>query len=300
MDEPIFISYKRSDKDKVFQVKDYIESETGLSCWIDLDGIESDALFEDVIISAIDNCKVFLFFYSQEHTKINNYDDDWTLRELNYAKEEKKRIVFVNLDNTPLTKKFKFRYGQKQQVFVQDKSRLDRLVSDIKKWIRHESGEVVSEANVQEQSKLNKIIRLEYGDKKWYMVLSEDETFYIGNINSKEGDLSWLDSKWIHAIKGGALAAAAILYVLPVPKIIRYGMSLLSTTFAKNKNGKPSKDIIVDSALCDELSKYTGYRFSMPSDSELTAIKEDMRDGCIVLRINDNPKLFAESIQQKT
>ena len=39
----IFISYKRADKDKVLMIKDQIESALGEKCWIDLDGIESDA-----------------------------------------------------------------------------------------------------------------------------------------------------------------------------------------------------------------------------------------------------------------
>ena len=41
----IFISYKRADKDLVFPIKDKIEAATGEKCWIDLDGIESDAQF---------------------------------------------------------------------------------------------------------------------------------------------------------------------------------------------------------------------------------------------------------------
>lgn len=39
----IFISYKRVDKMKVFNLKDKIEKCTGVKCWIDIDGIESDA-----------------------------------------------------------------------------------------------------------------------------------------------------------------------------------------------------------------------------------------------------------------
>ena len=39
----IFISYKRVDKDKVFKIKEQIGSALGEKCWIDLDGIESDA-----------------------------------------------------------------------------------------------------------------------------------------------------------------------------------------------------------------------------------------------------------------
>lgn len=49
----IFISYKRNDKEKVFPIKDFIERNTGMKCWIDMDGIESDAQFADVIIKAI-------------------------------------------------------------------------------------------------------------------------------------------------------------------------------------------------------------------------------------------------------
>ena len=51
MSERIFISYKRVDKDRVFAIKDFVEKELGGDgdgknyCWIDLEGIESDALF---------------------------------------------------------------------------------------------------------------------------------------------------------------------------------------------------------------------------------------------------------------
>ena len=49
----IFISYKRGDKGKVFKIKGQIESTLGEKCWIDLDGIESDAIFTNKIIGAI-------------------------------------------------------------------------------------------------------------------------------------------------------------------------------------------------------------------------------------------------------
>ena len=80
--ERIFISYKRVDKVRVFAIKDGIEKATGEKCWIDLDGIESDAQFADVIISAINRCEVFLFMYSASHTKIENHNNDWTISEI--------------------------------------------------------------------------------------------------------------------------------------------------------------------------------------------------------------------------
>ena len=61
MDYKIFISYKRVDKERVFKLKHDIEVNTGQLCWIDLDGIESDAQFASVIIRAINSCSIFLF-----------------------------------------------------------------------------------------------------------------------------------------------------------------------------------------------------------------------------------------------
>lgn len=101
--ERIFISYKRIDKDRVLSIKNNIEKNVGVGCWIDLDGIESDAQFANVIINAINNAEVFLFMYSYSHSKIVDYDTDWTVREINFAQKKKKRIVFINLDGTSLT-----------------------------------------------------------------------------------------------------------------------------------------------------------------------------------------------------
>ena len=81
----IFISYKRVDKERVFKIKENIEKSTGKQCWIDLDGIESDAQFINVIMHAINNCNIFLFMYSQAHSAIKDYEHDWTVREISFA-----------------------------------------------------------------------------------------------------------------------------------------------------------------------------------------------------------------------
>lgn len=131
----IFISYKRADKEAVFNIKDQIESTLGEKCWVDFDGIESDAQFVNVIMNAITNCTIMLFMYSKEHSKIENYETDWTVRELTYAQFEKKRIVFINIDNTPLTKWFRFMFPQKQQVDATSAQSLSQLYADLKKWL---------------------------------------------------------------------------------------------------------------------------------------------------------------------
>ncbi len=135
--ERIFISYKRVDKDRVFAIKDSIKQVTGEDCWIDLDGIESDAQFVAKIMGAIDECDVFLFMRSKEHNKIkvHELETDWTIREVNYALGEKKRIVFLNLDNTPMPKWFKFMFPNKQEIDATDSEKLKHLYSDLCVWL---------------------------------------------------------------------------------------------------------------------------------------------------------------------
>lgn len=134
--ERIFISYKRVDKERVFAIKDGIEQATGEKCWIDLDGIESDAQFADVIISAINRCEVFLFMYSASHTKIVNRKKDWTIREISFAEKKDKRIVFVNIDNSPLTDWFELNFGTTQQVDATDTEKLAHLHKDLCLWLK--------------------------------------------------------------------------------------------------------------------------------------------------------------------
>ncbi|MBO5872410.1 MAG: toll/interleukin-1 receptor domain-containing protein, partial [Bacteroidaceae bacterium] len=136
--ERIFISYKRVDKDRVDALRKDIEQATDELCWIDRDGIESDAQFVEVIMKAIDQCEVFLFMRSKEHNNITNYRTDWTIREVNYALEEKKRIIFISLDNTPLPRWFKFMFPQQQETDASDATKLKRFYADLRSWLKVE------------------------------------------------------------------------------------------------------------------------------------------------------------------
>lgn len=323
MRRPIFISYKRVDKERVFEIKDFIELQTGLSCWIDLVGIESDAQFEDVIIEAIDNCDVFLYFYSKEHTKIINYENDWTIKELDFAQEEEKRIVFINLDKTPLTKKFKFRYRQKQQVDALDKSRLEKLIFDLKKWYNikndglgvkeHETlvtedlkDEVVEElvkelkddkkdmvSDSPTNQRLPRSLLFTYNQKNFYMVLSEDGKYYLGNLNAKENDLSWWENKWVQTLGSSAICAGAVLLgVIGIPIAILAGFKALSVIFADEERTGSTSELIVNQELCKKINECTGYIFSVPFSYELNGVKPDMQKGCVVLRVRNNKKLL--------
>ena len=141
MSERVFISYKRVDKDRVFAIKDFIERGLGGDvdgknyCWIDLEGIESDAQFANVIIRAINRADIFLFMYSATHSEIVDFENDWTVKEINFANKKKKRIVFVNIDGSALSDWFELLFGTKQQVDGTDEEALQRLCNDMRKWL---------------------------------------------------------------------------------------------------------------------------------------------------------------------
>ena len=131
----IFISYSRKDKKIVFDLKNEIEKQLGSgSCWIDLNGIESDRQFVDVIIDAIDCTDVFLFMYSA-----NSEESEWTRKEVEYAYNEKKRIVFVLIDNTPLSKYYRFMFRGHDIINLSDKDERSKLLRNLSAWSKRDS-----------------------------------------------------------------------------------------------------------------------------------------------------------------
>lgn len=130
----IFISYSRHDKDKVFKIKEEIEGLIGKeSCWIDLTGIESDKQFIDVIIDAIDQADIFLFMYSK-------YSDssEWTRKEVEYAKSENKKIVFIKIDKVPLSKYYRFQFGGHDIIDIFDGDQKRKLLFNLLNWVKKE------------------------------------------------------------------------------------------------------------------------------------------------------------------
>ncbi len=131
----VFVSYKRADKAKVFPIVRKLESELGFKFWLDLEGIDGDSQFTRVIIDAINDCDVFLFMYSKAHEKIIDTENDFTVRELNYAHKKHKRIVFIDIEDTNLPDWFIFNFPQKQVTQANDNRAMGKLVADICKWL---------------------------------------------------------------------------------------------------------------------------------------------------------------------
>ena len=91
----VFVSYSRKDYKCVRSVITALTSH-GYQCWMDRDGIESGDLFKRVIVKAIKDSKVVLFFSSA-----NSNSSEWTIKEVNTAVQLKKPIIPILLDEAP-------------------------------------------------------------------------------------------------------------------------------------------------------------------------------------------------------
>ena len=126
----IFISYSRKNKDAVLLIKGEIERTLGLKCWMDLEGIESGSReFTQDIIDAIDTSTTFLFFLST-----SSQESEWALKEIDYAKSERKHVVLVKYNSDPMTKKFRFEFGRTDIIDWRVSEQKEKLVRDLKKW----------------------------------------------------------------------------------------------------------------------------------------------------------------------
>lgn len=134
MGERIFISYKRADKELVYPIISEIERDLGIKCWIDMNGIESRTQFVSIICDAIDFAEVVLFMHSKTHLSID-YENDWTIKELVYARNLGKKVVLVKLDDSPLRNIFLFEYGSKNNIDSRNHEQLQKLKTDLRQWL---------------------------------------------------------------------------------------------------------------------------------------------------------------------
>ena len=90
--------------------------------------IENIQDYEEKIKNNIEEIK-------RTHSKIIDFENDWTIKEITFAQKRGKRIVFVNIDQSPLEDWFELMFGTKQQVDATSPDRLNKLIKDIKKWL---------------------------------------------------------------------------------------------------------------------------------------------------------------------
>ena len=151
----VFISYSRKDLEVVRPIRAELEN-VGISCWIDIDGIESgDANFKRKVVPALDSCCAVLFVISVDSQK-----SEWTGKELGYASRHGKRIVPLRFNDAPLVEEFDFDYGGVDIIDWRHPEQRQKLIRDLKKWtskgfanqdVRADGVLVASSANANEK-----------------------------------------------------------------------------------------------------------------------------------------------------
>ena len=196
----IFISYSRADLERVKAIKAELERSTGALCWMDLEGIESGEQFEDVIISAINRSDTMLFMLSDCSMR-----SDWALDELDFAKNKRKRIVIVHIEEVVLSDKFYFRYHKYDQIIWHNKPQREKLFRDIKRWTGNDG---ISKPIQDSDSLINSlydVVLVNAGAAKLQVVKAVYETCGLGLKEAKDlvdgapsiisGGLSYADAK---------------------------------------------------------------------------------------------------------
>ena len=149
----------------------------GVKCWVDLDGIESSTQFASKICKAIDTADVVLFMHSSVHLDID-FENDWTIKELNYAHAKKKRVVLVKLDNAPLDNIFLMEYGSKNNIDSQDETQFQKLLKDLKAWL------IIPEQSSKDTSRASRILGNKYRTKIQTFYYEDGKKQYEGETQN--------------------------------------------------------------------------------------------------------------------
>ena len=148
MGREIFISYSRDDKALVHPFVEQISKAVGKDCWIDLKGIESGEEFEEVIMKAIDECKVVLFMLSDSSLRKSK----WTKREVYYAERRGKRIIPVVVDGNGLRGWFDFHFGNIDFIDIRSEEQKQKLIHNLRDWLGVEKVERKAEEEAKRKA----------------------------------------------------------------------------------------------------------------------------------------------------
>lgn len=215
MNHDIFISYSRKDSKIVDEFVSRLEAE-GFRIWIDRDGIESGDAFKRVIVRAIKESSMVVFF-SSEYSNTS----PWTAKEINIAVHYDKPIIPIKIDKTVYNDEVEFDLVSLDYVDYTDPlirpAMMEKLIKTVKLRLPKRWEEICAtnreKESLQKQPSVEKqppLVQEKLDNKK--VVPSNPSTSKTnGNGKSKKGF-------WIAL---GLVAAAIIALLLLVPLLHR-------------------------------------------------------------------------------
>ena len=248
MGAEIFISYSRKDISKAKIIKGEIEKITSLSCWMDLDGIESGSQFEDVIISAIDNARIVVFLLSD-----NSMQSKWKVR---YAYETRKKIIPVNIDNCTPSGWFLFKFSGYDVINYSDSYQKQKFFNDISEWIGGNSKpeQPIEAKNIKKYNSLS--IRRLYAAGQYAVfgaiLIAMFSMFFFGLLTITEGNVAMIYNILLCTCLCGTLYFTYLLFTKK-KKMAVYCIGVLDIA-----------EIILLCAVALRIARYalkTGYHF---------------------------------------
>jgi len=148
----IFISYSNKDSHIVHQYAKFLEN-IGYKVWYDAKGLYGGVKFASEIANAIEACKLFVFFSSENSNK-----SEWTKGEIFLAQKYKKQILPVRIDDSEYEKSLMIVLLPLQYIVcgngVTQKS-LDDLQTAITKYIGNPSENSTISSNPAEYGRHN-------------------------------------------------------------------------------------------------------------------------------------------------
>ena len=107
----VFISYSSKDADEVGEVINVLEK-AGISYWKAPEMIPIGSNYAKEIPRVISECQVFLLIISEASQK-----SIWVEKEIDFAINNRKTIVPLNISKAPLSDVFKFYLNNVQSIF---------------------------------------------------------------------------------------------------------------------------------------------------------------------------------------
>ncbi len=138
MEYDVFVSYSRVDSEVVRKIVKTL-SQNNFSVWIDKDGVESGDAFKSVIVKAIKNARVFLYFSSK-----NANESPWTVKEVNTAVYLKKFILPVKLDEAVYNDSILFDLGGLSFIdyYAHPETGMEELIKSLKSHVEDSNEEI--------------------------------------------------------------------------------------------------------------------------------------------------------------
>ena len=110
MSAEVFVSYARSDRERVLELVERMRS-TGVGVWVDEGGIHGASLWGQEIVDAIDASKVMILMISDSSITSDN-----VVKELSIASEDKKPILPVYLHRSEIPKSMRYQLAGIQHI----------------------------------------------------------------------------------------------------------------------------------------------------------------------------------------